>query len=853
MGRQTWATDEQVTWLSGHKKGFVEAQAESTTRTFFNSTLELYVQKWPVGDPTPTKLLDADGDVEKAKKGKLLKLRQRIEWWIHNRNRLNAMNGGKGKTPVLSLACKKVQMMTLYQAYMHLFPRRVMPQLKAAYQKYLENVKEGEKVRHFWSLVTEEGPRLLQDELDDVKEQVEEYRQHHYQEQIPTPITFEDLMKEGLVEGQKKVAALQNSINLLACTGLEALKAIEDQMGFKGTIILSGPNPETGRIVTLVIHHGSTTQLDNIWPEATDDWATVQKSFDSFITRCFPPELPTQLKKLFNGEVEDLPSETPTAGTPAATPVPSINAPPALPAIPALPASPTPDATTLPEALTSSTVQSPPNATLVDENSETADLTVAEQRNTPPLSYDDEIRACHSRNLRIWKAMEKFKVSADEAGKIVDEGGDLKVEEPEWIGEGRDHLLEASKEDWWWELIEAWCTLEAALKYPQGARHCLGTKFCPEEVKNWINRGQNYAKPSKIKTLAKFGDNVDAAWPLLRSAPRDDSEWSEVRKGSCNGIFMVLVCLSWWLHAVQDSGDVGNMADLRDAVEDVKWVLLQITPAGTVPKASTTSSVPITSSSPSSPPPPITSSSQPIVSESTPPSSESALSPSLAAPTVAEPPTSSSASSTPIPPPLVPTSIEATSPDVVASGSPAPVPPSARSDTDGPSPLPVGVPSPVPLLPTGTDMAMSGSQPDPRHLLSPPAVSGLATSTATATPPMENPPVETPQAGNSVTDHGCPLLPSPATENPSAAPVLHESSKRSLAIPFAKSTAPPSESTPTPGPVDALRAEFVAAVLAPVNSSEAAGGSSEVSTSLKRPPSEGLNGAPAVKKTKESE
>lgn len=42
-----------------------------------------------------------------------------------------------------------------------------------------------------------------------------------------------------------------SSINLLARTGLEALKAIETQMGFKGTFFIGGPNPETGENVTL--------------------------------------------------------------------------------------------------------------------------------------------------------------------------------------------------------------------------------------------------------------------------------------------------------------------------------------------------------------------------------------------------------------------------------------------------------------------------------------------------------------------------------------------------------------------------------------------------------------------------
>ena len=76
MGRQTWATDAQGNWLSQRKKGFLATQSKGTTRAFVNSTTEDFIEKWPVAAPTPAELLDAEGNIEAAKKAKLEKQRQ---------------------------------------------------------------------------------------------------------------------------------------------------------------------------------------------------------------------------------------------------------------------------------------------------------------------------------------------------------------------------------------------------------------------------------------------------------------------------------------------------------------------------------------------------------------------------------------------------------------------------------------------------------------------------------------------------------------------------------------------------------------------------------------------------------
>lgn len=50
---------------------------------------------------------------------------------------------------------------------------------------------------------------MLEKESDDVKQVVEAYRQAHYQEQTPTELAIEDIMKDGPEEATKRVKALQ--------------------------------------------------------------------------------------------------------------------------------------------------------------------------------------------------------------------------------------------------------------------------------------------------------------------------------------------------------------------------------------------------------------------------------------------------------------------------------------------------------------------------------------------------------------------------------------------------------------------------------------------------------------------
>ncbi|KAI0713991.1 hypothetical protein C8Q76DRAFT_601935, partial [Earliella scabrosa] len=163
---------------------------------------------------------------------------------------------------------------------------------------------------------------------------------------------------------------------------------------------------------------------------------------------------------------------------------------------------------------------------------------------------------------------------------------------PEWFADALKHLEEVSEEPWWKGLVAAWVNVERALEFPDGqvASNRLSPKHRPEEVKFWIARGRKYDNPPKIKSLPAFiaswrkwwsrlqpaeRRSDESVWPLLRNPPADAASWSDVRRGGCNGLFMVLMTLSWWLRALDEGGDT---AELRSAVEDVTWVCTTIAP-----------------------------------------------------------------------------------------------------------------------------------------------------------------------------------------------------------------------------------------------------------------------------------
>ncbi len=183
--------------------------------------------------------------------------------------RANAVGRSNGSTAVLNLTRRRAQPLAPYQAYMHLYSDRVMALIKLNYAAYKHGLAEGVTPREWWGFATSEAKRLLEEEPNDVKAAVEAYRELQAQTANPTPFDLVALTTEGADEATKRVRAMQQyvfahlshtssshtsarrNINRLARTAYEACKAIEEQTGWKASLLMGGPNPETGRMVTL--------------------------------------------------------------------------------------------------------------------------------------------------------------------------------------------------------------------------------------------------------------------------------------------------------------------------------------------------------------------------------------------------------------------------------------------------------------------------------------------------------------------------------------------------------------------------------------------------------------------------
>jgi hypothetical protein len=64
---------------------------------------------------------------------------------------------------------------------------------------------------------------------------------------------------------------------------------------------------------------------------------------------------------------------------------------------------------------------------------------------------------------------------------------------------------------------------------------------------------------------------------LIKVLPAD-AAWGPVLHGGPNGFVLIVIALSWWFHSANGNGELDE--DLRSAIDDVNWVVLQLTDVG---------------------------------------------------------------------------------------------------------------------------------------------------------------------------------------------------------------------------------------------------------------------------------
>ena len=66
MPKNSWASEEQQTWLLAHLSTFHQAQEAKTTPCFFIELYQKFHEQWPLAFPNSDEISKADGNEKKA-------------------------------------------------------------------------------------------------------------------------------------------------------------------------------------------------------------------------------------------------------------------------------------------------------------------------------------------------------------------------------------------------------------------------------------------------------------------------------------------------------------------------------------------------------------------------------------------------------------------------------------------------------------------------------------------------------------------------------------------------------------------------------------------------------------------
>lgn len=65
---------------------------------------------------------------------------------------------------------------------------------------------------------------------------------------------------------------------------------------------------------------------------------------------------------------------------------------------------------------------------------------------------------------------------------------------------------------------------------------------------------------------------MSGGWPPLRNLP-EDADWSKLSHTGPNGVFLIMMALSWWASQVIQPALV---AEFDGVVEDVNWAFMSV-------------------------------------------------------------------------------------------------------------------------------------------------------------------------------------------------------------------------------------------------------------------------------------
>ncbi|KAH9955191.1 hypothetical protein BGW80DRAFT_1566314 [Lactifluus volemus] len=150
----------------------------------------------------------------------------------------------------------------------------------------------------------------------------------------------------------------------------------------------------------------------------------------------------------------------------------------------------------------------------------------------------------------------------------------------QWFAPWLAHFRQVSTDASWQALVTEWAQYEA-LNPPDGR---LPTASRPEEVHWWIKRKRVVSLLPSIEKPSEFGAmwmlwwvKMQPTWrggeSLVKTLPTE-ANWEPILRGGSNGLSMVVMALSWWVHAMGLNGQ--QDLELLVAINDVKWALSEL-------------------------------------------------------------------------------------------------------------------------------------------------------------------------------------------------------------------------------------------------------------------------------------
>ncbi|KAL1942370.1 hypothetical protein VTO73DRAFT_6434 [Trametes versicolor] len=607
MGRPSWANDEQTVWLWDRHDTFLTAHCDADSDTdmvsgFMTKTQQQFFDEFPLC----VESLEPSQDRKiPTMEERVAKRKQQIYWWFWN-HRFKKKDDKKAAraSRSLGLAPKQPHPQQPYQAYMNLYKEKIMPQISDCHVEYKAALPEGEEPKKWWSFCMEQAKKLLEDESDEVKAEVETKRKAA-KTSVDWDIIFNtDDNVDVLPITNAQAVYVQSIIDNFPGTAQHFLENVEKQSSWKGCVLMGGPLPETGQFTTLCVHSGRTLNLGNSFPKASESWSTIKEGFSKFIASCFSPDATQRLSEVFkaipetSGAEQGLPEEstaTPSASNDGATTVTSTA--PTTPALISAAAQPTAahpkpagkgrkrgkglkakagvtsDTTGTGGPSQSSMTTTPPTPAPTSSNTDTKD---AQNAASGMSSQQMEL---HSSNASV-DSPPSLPPLVPSPTLGLSNAGLQEHELPEWMGDALKYFVLIEGGEQWAQLVTKWQKLEASLGYPDGQnrQNWLLAKGRLEEIKIWTKNARDYEKLPKIKSVKQYTTTWKQWWTALQPGSRmlDSNNWP--MRGGCNGFFLVVISLAWWVSAAVLSGE--GLEEAMVAVEDILWVCCAIMTGG---------------------------------------------------------------------------------------------------------------------------------------------------------------------------------------------------------------------------------------------------------------------------------